>query len=198
MKKILVLIAGLCIIALFLQRRQLGELRQQRERYKQNADVALTEARRYRSKDSLNVVRINALRLSLNELERYRAEDAKAIAHLQMKGRDVKGIESHATGTKYSVQALIRDTIIKRDTIAVQAHCVDYHDAWLDFSGCLELDSFRGDISIRDTIYIIESVKRKRFLGFLWKTKRVKERAWDCFCRNPHTEIATSRHVLIE
>ena len=198
MKKILVLIAVLCIIALCLQRRQLGELRHQRERYRQNADVALTEARRYRSKDSLNVVRINALRLSLDELERYRAGDAQTIAHLQMKGRDVKGIESHATGTKYSVRTLVRDTIIKRDTIAVQAHCVDYHDAWLDFSGCLELDTFRGDISIRDTIYIIESVKRKRFLGFLWKTKRVKERAWDCFCRNPHTEIATSRHVLIE
>lgn len=198
MKKILVMLSAICCFALCLQQRQIGKLRQQRDRYKQNTETALGEAERYKSADSLNVVRITALRLTLDELKRYRAEDAQTIERLRMKGRDVKGIESHSTATNYSVTTIIRDTLLQRDTIKVNARCVDYHDAWLDFSGCMEADTFRGDIRSRDTLYIFESVKRKRFLGFLWKTKRIKERTWDCFCRNPHADIITSQHTTID
>lgn len=198
MKKILVLLSCICVFAMCLQQTQLRTLREQRDKYKGNNETLLTDIERYKTSDSTNVARISALRLTLDEFKKYRAEDAALIEQLRMKGRDVKGVESHSTATKYDVVTLIHDTIIKRDTTQIYARCVDYTDAWLDFHGCEQGDTFVGTIHSRDTLYIFESIKRKRFLGFLWKTKKIKNRYWDVFCRNPHADIVTSQHTTIE
>lgn len=198
MKKILIMLSGICVFAMCLQQSQLGRLKEERDKYKGNTETLLGEVERYKTSDSLSVVRINALRLTMDELERYRKEDAELIASLKMKGREAKAVSSASTAFSQSVETLIRDTIIERDTTQIVAHCIDYTDAWLDLHGCAEADTFRGDICVRDTLYIIEAIKRKRFLGFLWRTKKVKERTYDFVTRNPYTEIEKARVVTIE
>ena len=192
------MLSALCVFAICIQQSTIGSLKIERDRYKGNNATLLTDIERYKAKDSTNVARISALRLTLNEFKKYRAEDAALIEQLRMKGRDVKGVESHSTATNYTLTTIIRDTIIQRDTTQIYARCVDYTDAWLDFHGCEQGDTFVGTIHSRDTLYIFESIQRKRFLGFLWKTKRIKNRYWDVFCRNPHAEVVTSTHTTIE
>ena len=48
---------------------------------------------------------------------------------------------------------------------------------------------FSGTLEVRDSLLVVETVQRKRFLGFLWKTKRVKSREIDVVSKNPYTDI---------
>jgi hypothetical protein len=56
--------------------------------------------------------------------------------------------------------------------------------------GCFLADSsFKGDVRVYNRLVITETVKYKRFLGFLWKTKKVKSREYDVVSDNPYTSI---------
>ena len=58
--------------------------------------------------------------------------------------------------------------------------------------------TFEGRLEVRDSLIIVESVKYKRFLGFLWKTNKVKNRQIDVVSKNPHTKIVGTELVVIE
>jgi hypothetical protein len=193
-------IVAICILltALALQRNALKNAMEERDRFRQDTENLLTDMETYKTKDSLNVARIGTLRLTLDEFKKYRKEDAETIEQLKMKGRDLESIVTAGSQTTQEFTSYVRDTIIMKDTISVPARCIEYHDAWMDFSGCMADKSFVGSIEVRDTIHIVESIKRKRFLGFLWKTKKIKDRKVDLLSRNPNTKITTASSIMIE
>jgi hypothetical protein len=45
---------------------------------------------------------------------------------------------------------------------------------------------------------IVETVQYKRFWGFLWKTKKIKNREIDVVSKNPATKILGVEFVTIE
>ena len=59
-------------------------------------------------------------------------------------------------------------------------------------------DSLGLDITTRDSLLIVETVQYKRFLGFLWKTNRIKNRSFDVVSLNPNTTIEDFKVVTIE
>lgn len=59
---------------------------------------------------------------------------------------------------------------------------------WGDGSQLFEWE-FTGTFENRDSLLVAETVKYKRFLGFLWKTSKVKDRKVDVVSKNPHTKI---------
>ncbi len=198
MKKLLWTACLLLCAALWLSVNSLRIAKAERDRYKGNADAVLREAGRYRTKDSLNVLQIQQLRLKVKEYKRYREEDAELIKTLQMKGRDLTGVTSASTRTKDTLWALVRDTIIQRDSVQVNAQCVDIIKPYIEMHGCVIGGEFDGYLHTYDSILVVESVKRKRFLGFLWKTRKVKDRRVDVLSRNPRTTIASAEVVTIE
>ena len=56
----------------------------------------------------------------------------------------------------------------------------------------------RDSIVNRDSILVAATVQYKRFLGFLWKTKKIKNREIDVISRNPHTKIMGVEYIEIE
>ena len=52
-------------------------------------------------------------------------------------------------------------------------------------------------ISNRESLKIVETVKYKRFLGFLWKTNKVKSRQVDVVSQNPATSIVNVDYISI-
>jgi hypothetical protein len=78
-------------------------------------------------------------------------------------------------------------------------HCIDYHSEWLDVSGCFD-SAGRSDntrIESRESIVITATVKYRRFLGFLWRTKKIKSQQVDAVSRNPNTEIVAMEWINI-
>ena len=99
--------------------------------------------------------------------------------------------------TIYSLSTPVRDTVIIKDTIERKVKSFDYTSKWVDVDGLLDGDSLKLNIRNREELTIVESVEYKRFLGFLWKTSKVKRRDVDVVSKNPHTEIVDVDYVSI-
>lgn len=191
-----ILAAILCFV--WFQHRQIQQLRGERDKYRNNTETLLGDVETYRVRDSLNAARVQSMELSIKEFERFRADDARLIRELKAKNRDLAAVNKTQSQTIIELQAAPRDTFIVRDSIPIPAVAVHCGDAWFDFDGLLTATEFTGTLANRDSLLIAESVQYKRFLGFLWKTNKVKNRRVDVVSKNPHTSILGVEHVVIE
>lgn len=199
MTKIALTIASILLCACVLLGVQAHKQRNAAERYRANTETLLSDVERYRVRDSLSAARVQSLELTINEFERFRAEDAKLIRELKQRNRDLQSVSDAQAETILHLLAIPRDTvIITRDSIRVPAVAVHCGDAWYDFDGWLAEGQFTGLLKNRDSILLSEFIKYRRFLGFLWKTRRVDERTLQAVSRNPHTTIQNLEHVVIE
>ena len=193
--------ALLAAILLFCagQQRRIKQLAAERDRYAGNTAALLADVERYRVRDSLSAARVQSLELTVKEYERFRADDAALIKSLKAKNRDLAAVNQSQSETIIELRSVPRDTVVLvRDSIITPAVAVHCGDAWFDFDGILTADQFTGKLTNRDSLLLAETVKYKRFLGFLWKTSKVQERHLDCVSKNPHTTIVGLEHVVIE
>lgn len=189
--------AALLVFAGF-QQNAIENLKQERNRYERNTESLLLDVRQYRTRDSLNAAKVGALELTIQEYERFRAADARLIKTLQTKNRDLTAITTAQSQTIMELSAVPRDTIIIRDSVVIPAVAVHTGDAWFDFDGLLTDSEFTGTLVNRDSLLVAETVQYKRFLGFLWKTKRIKNKQIDVVNKNPHTTIMGIEYIEIE
>lgn len=178
--------------------RAINRLTAERDKYRNNTETLLSDVETYRVRDSLNAARVQSLELTVKEFERFRAADAALIKQLKARNRDLAAVNKTQSQTIIELQAAPRDTFIVRDSIPIPAVAVHCGDAWFDFDGLLTATDFTGTLANRDSLLIAESVQYKRFLGFLWKTHKVKDRRVDVVSKNPHTSILGVEHVVIE
>lgn len=181
------------------QQRRIKQLAAERDRHAGNATTLLLDVQRYRVQDSLNAARVQSLEFTVKEYERFRAEDAALIQQLKQRNRDLAAVNKTQSQTIIDLRAIPKDTVVLvRDSIVTPAVAVHCGDAWYNFDGILTADQFTGTLTNRDSLLLAETVKYKRFLGFLWKTRRVQDRQLDVVSRNPHTEIMNVEHIVIE
>ena len=201
MKKYLIF-AAIALLAAFgaiWAANKIAKLQVERDRYKGNMTALFSEVERYKTKDSLNAARVQSLELTIQEYRRFRADDAALIQSLKAKNRDLAAVNKTQSQTIIDLRAVPRDTVvIVRDSIKVPAVSVHCGDDWFDFDGLLTADEFTGILSNRDSLVFAETVKYKRFLGFLWKTNKVKDRRMDCVSKNPYTTIMDLEYIVIE
>ena len=202
MKKYLIVasVALAIIAALVILLLQNKRLRRERDAYRNNTEVLLGEIERYETKSGEQAVRVGELQLRVAELERYRADDAALIKDMGVKKRELEQLTKVQQQTIYRLQGQARDTVCRgrRRVRRVPARCAEHHDEWLDFSCCIFPDnSYKAEINSRDRITYVERVQYARFLGFLWRTKRVKSRDQSIVNHNPHAEIIDAEFITI-
>lgn len=187
---------GLTVI---VARTRVERMQQELDRHKGNAAALLSDVERYRVRDSLHAARVESLQLTVKEYERFRADDAQLIRELKARNRDLSAVNKTQSETIIDLLATPRDTVVLvRDSIITPAVAVHCGDAWFDFDGILTADRFTGTLKNRDSLLLAETVKYRRFLGFLWKTRKVEDRQLDVVSRNPHTNIVNIEHIVIE
>ena len=186
------------VLAIVILMKDNEKLKQERDRYVANTEILSTDIEKYKVQDSLSAARVRSLELSIEEFERYRAEDARMIKLLKQKNRDLESVTNTQAETIIELRATPKDTVIIRDSIPVKAKAVRCGDPWYDFEGVLAEDQFTGKFKTRDSLIVSSTVEHKRFLGFLWKTHRIKNRQIDVVSRNPHTDIQDVVYVFIE
>ena len=204
MKKYLIIsalaLAVAAVVTIWVQRSRINTLTGERDKYRTNTETLLQEVSRYQTKDSLNAAKVGVLELKLSEFEKYRASDAELIKTLQTKNRDLERVTTTQMETINELRATVRDSVVylPGDTVTTVLRCIEYSDKWVDFDGCIKNNTFSGKIITRDSLLITETVQYKRWLGFLWKTKRIKNREFDIVSKNPHTKITGFEVITIE
>lgn len=202
MKKILIYTAIIGAIAavFWFQQSRIKSLTAERDKYRTNTETLLSDVQQYQTKDSLNAAKVGNLTLKVSEYEKYRADDLALIKTLQTKNRDLQRVTTTQLETINELRGTVRDSIVylPGDTVTTVLRCVDYSDKWVDFDGCIVNNTFSGKIVTRDSLLITESVQYKRFLNFLWKTKRIKNREFDIVSKNPNSKITGFEVITIE
>lgn len=185
------------LVVIILQGVSVSRIKSERNRYKENTRTLLVDVNTYKVRDSLNAANAQDLSLKLSELKKYRQEDAKVIADMGVKLRNLQAVASLGTEMRTEfVTKIVRDTIFKAVNDTNKAALIDYEDKWLTFKGRLENGQFRGNIISRDSLLIAENVRYKRFL--FWRTKRIKSRDFRVVSKNPHTKIVDCEHIIVE
>lgn len=211
MKKIIIKIAiiAIAILALVLAFHKIHRLKEENTRLLSNQEILLTqkqtimaESQAYRVSDSLNAAKVSELQFTLKEYKKYRAQDLQLIEQLKVKKSDLQKVIDSQTETINSLSAKLNDSIrIDAVTNTVDTlKCFNYKSKWTDVFGCIDLkrDSINLQIKNRESLKIVETVVYKRFLGFLWKTNKVKDRQVDVISENPNTTITNLDYVSIK
>lgn len=196
--KITVIVVAAGIVMMTLQGLRIKSLTGERDRYRSNTSALLGEVKHYRTSDSLNAVRASILTLKLSEMERYRAEDIKTIETLKIRKRDLEQITKVQMQTIAELRGEVADTVIIVQTIRDTVQVLHVADEWIDLHGIINDGAFDGTLEVRDSLFVVETVQRARFLGFLWRTKRIKSRDVDVVNKNPYTTIVGVESVVIE
>lgn len=200
MKKYLILAAIILAVAaaFWVQHVKIKRLTEERDKYRSNTEILLQDVKTYQTKDSLNAIKVGNLELSLAEYKKYRADDLALIKTLQAKNRDLERVTTTQMETINELRATVRDSVVYLPGTTV-LRCVDIVEPWFELHGCATPDGqFTGTYINRDSLLIAETVQYKRFLGFLWKTKKIKNREIDVVSKNPATKILGVEFVTIE
>ena len=205
MKKYLIIaaiaLAVAAVVTIWVQRSRINQLTGERDKYRTNTETLLQDVSRYQTKDSFNAAKVGVLELKLSEFEKYRASDAELIKTLQTKNRDLERVTTTQMETINELRATVRDSVVylPGDTVTTVLRCVDIVEPYFELHGCATPDGqFTGAHINRDSLLIVETVQYKRWLGFLWKTKKIKNRQIDVVSKNPATKILGVEFVTIE
>ena len=205
MKKYLIIaaiaLAVSAVVTIWVQRSRINTLTGERDKYRTNTETLLQEVSRYQTKDSLNAAKVGVLELKLSEFEKYRADDAALIKSLQTKNRDLQRVTTAQMETINELRANVRDSIVylPGDTVTTVLRCIDIVEPYFELHGCTTpAGVFTGTHINRDSLLIAETVQYKRFWGFLWKTRKIKNREIDVVSKNPATRILGVEFVTIE
>lgn len=192
-------VVALLVGAVIWEGISLRRVRGERDRYQRNTEVLLSEAEQYRVRDSLSAVQVEGLELTIRELKKYRADDAALVKDLRTKVKELTALGKAQTSGVYEIIIPVRDTIIVyRDSTRARAKAVHAGDEWYTFDGIVTDSTFDGRMTCRDSIVVAESVQYKRFLGFLWRTKKVKSRTLDVISKNPHSTVEGAEFITIK
>lgn len=211
MKEIIIKISiiAVAVLLLVIAFHRISILKEENARLKSNQEILLTEnqvimaeSQKYKVSDSLSAARVSQLELTLKEYKKYRSEDLEFIEQLKAGKSDLQRIISSQSETINILSAKLNDSI-RIDTITNitdTLKCFNYKSKWTDISGCISLrhDSIDIQIKNRESLKIVETVSYKRFLGFLWKTSKVKSRQVDIVSENPNTEIMNCEYISIK
>lgn len=205
MKKYIIIaaiaLAVAAVVTIWVQRSRINQLTGERDKYRSNTEILLQDVKTYQTKDSLNAIKVGNLELSLAEYKKYRADDLALIKTLQAKNRDLERVTTTQMETINELRANVRDSIVylPGDTVTIVLRCIDIVEPWFELHGCTTpAGVFTGTHINRDSLLIAETVQYKRFWGFLWKTKKIKNREIDVVSKNPATRILGVEFVTIE
>lgn len=187
-------VLALCLV-IYVQHRRSVRLIADRDRYRRNSEALLSDVRRFRIDSATTALDVQALHLSVNELERYRAEDLAKIKAMGVKIRNLEAAAKHQIEVAAPIDAIIRDTIIVRDTVPVAVQRVEMLTPHIQIQGVIEGGRLRGEIRVPVTLRQAVWIEYKRRWIFL---KRVKAVHQTITSNNPYVEVKYSEYIRIE
>lgn len=189
---IIAVLSGLTFTLLTSRQRIIKE----RDRYKSNTEVLMSEAQRIQADSSTMALDIKTLTMSLDEYKRFRAEDEEKIKKLGVRIKDLEAIAKHNVEVNAPIDAEIKDSVIIKDTVPVFLKAVRMDTPYLKINGIIENDRLTGKINLPVTLNQAFWIEYKhKFLWWRWKVKAIHQ---TISSDNPYVEIKYSEYIKIK
>ena len=197
---ILSAVTAILLVAIGIQTSAYKRSKEDVRVYRGNMDALMRDVEAYRTKDSMSVAKTAALELRLSEFEDYCEAQKALIKKLNIQKKELESIVTAQTEALYGPSGHAADTVIRyvdrvqTDTVTK----ITYSDKWIDLDLLIKEDkAFEGRIATRDNLHVVENVEYKRFLGFLWRTSKVKKREVNVVSESPYSTITNVEYVEI-
>lgn len=194
-KYLVLLIIALSVTSgmLFRSREKLIE---DRNKYKANSEALLSEIKRIQVDSSTMALDIKALSMSLDEYKQYRTEDKDKIEKMGIKIKNLEATAKHKVEINAPIQAEVKDSIVKRDTVPIYIKTVKMNTPHLKLDGMIENNKLTGNIHLPVTLNQAIWVEYKhKFLWWQWKVKAVHQ---TISSDNPYVDITYSEYIKIK
>ena len=182
-------------MAVWVQQRHIVSIKKERDRYQMNSNALLSEMKEWRIDSTTMATDVKTLRLTVDEMERYRAEDLVKIKQMGVKIKNRKAAAKHQLEVNADIKASVRDSIVIRDTVPVIVKSVSMITPYLQLSGIIEKDSLIGKIHLPVTLRQAVWIEYKRRWLFWKKVVAIHQTITS---DNPHVEIKYSEYIIIQ
>lgn len=187
-----ILFIGLCTTVGILYSSWKKE-KSERQRFENNFDVSQKGSKQWQDKYGKSVSESKAYVLTIAELKKYRAEDARIIKDLKIKHPTSAGTVGTVTTVPFT--ATVRDSII-HDTLRP---CINFQDAYAKIDGCIVGNGkFEGSFSVKDTIKTFGSVIYKKWFIFRCRIFGIESIKQTVISKSPYTKISYSEAIILE
>lgn len=180
--------------AVWLQYRYTVRLKSERDRYLSNTAALLSEVKRMQVDSATMALDTKTLQLTLDEYKRFRAEDAVTIKRLGVKVKNLEATAKHQLEVAGPIDAMVRDTVIIRDTVSVLRQKIEMQTPHIELTGIIEDERLKGSIRIPVTLNQAVWVEYRGW----WFWKRVKAVHQTISSDNPYVEIKYSEYIRVK
>ena len=195
MRKVLLIAIAVLSVAVAILWQRASRLGRERDRYRSNTEVLLSDLKRIQVDSATMAVDVKSLRLTVDEYKRFRAEDAEQLKRLGVKIRNLEAAARHEIEVSGPIDAVVRDTVVIRDTVPVLRQKVEMLTPHIRLTGLIEDERLRGEIRIPVTLHQAVWIEYKRRWLF-WK--RVKAVHQTISSDNPYVEIGYSEYIQMQ
>lgn len=171
------------------------DLKVEKETYESNSNALLSDIKRMQIDSTTNAIDVKVLKLTLDEFKQHRVKDAEEISKLKVKLRALQAVAKHNMEVDAKIDAVIRDTLVLRDTLLQKMQSVHMVTPYIQISGIIEDDRLSGNIYLPVNIHQSVWIEYKyRFLWFRWGTKTIHQ---TIMTDNPHVKINYSEVIQL-
>lgn len=192
---ILLVVVAVLAGMVWLQQRKVVRLKEERDRHEQNSDALLSDLKRWQVDSATMATDVKTLRLSMDELERYRADDLAKIKQMGIKIKNLEAAAKHQIEVDAPIRATVRDSVVVRDSIAVRIQAVSMMNPFIQLHGVIERDSLVGSVHLPVTLRQAVWIEYKRRWLFWKKVKAVHQ---VITTDNPYVEVKYSEYINIQ
>lgn len=169
-------------------------LKAERDRYRLNNTALLSEVKRLQVDSATMALDARTLQLTLDEYKQFRAEDAATIKRLGVRIRNLEAAARHEVEVAGPIDAVVRDTVIIRDTVPILRQKVEMLTPHIQLTGIIEDNRLRGEIRVPVTLHQAVWLEYRGW----WFWKRVKAVHQTISSDNPYVEIRYSEYIRIK
>lgn len=196
MNKYSVVICAALLLMIGLLAKSRQKVVRERNKYKANTEALMSEVQRIQVDSSTMAMDIKTLTMSLDEYKRFRAEDEEKIKRMGIRIKDLEAVAKHNVEVNAPIDAVIKDSVVIRDTVPVFLKSVKMDTPHLKINGTIENDRLTGKINLPVTLNQAFWIEYKhRFLWWRWKVKAIHQTVSS---DNPYVEIKYSEYIKIK
>ncbi|MFI3294280.1 MAG: DUF6549 family protein [Rikenellaceae bacterium] len=179
---------------IWIQQKRITNIKAERDRQTYNNDVLLSEIEQWKIDSTTMATDVKSLRFTLDEMERYRAEDLTKIEQMGVKIKDLEAMAKHDIVVDAPIEAQVRDSVIIRDSIPVISKVVQMTTPHISIDAVIENDTLIGSVNLPVTLRQAVWVEYKRRCLFWRRPVAVHQTITS---DNPYVQINYSEYINI-